>query len=74
MRPERSKNASGREETTDGEGIQAAGDDRFQEEGLAWQAPEQGESGRELRKPVQGCGPGDGAGPGSLIPSPLNVD
>ena len=51
------------EETTDGEGIQAAGHDRFQEKGWPWQATEQGESGRKLRKPVQGCGQAWGRNP-----------
>lgn len=41
--------------------------------GWPWQATEQGESGRKLRKPVQGYGQVTGAGPGEEILSPLKA-
>lgn len=51
------------EETIDGEGIQATGHDRFQEEGLTLASNRAGgEAGRKLREPVQGCGQVMGAG------------
>lgn len=45
------------EERTDGDGIQATGHDRFQEEGPALASNRAArETGRKLRKPVQGLG------------------
>ena len=48
------------EETTDGEGIQAAGHDRFQEEGLALASDRAGTEWKETEKAGSGLWARDG--------------